>query len=161
MSGKIPAQATAKSVMASAKRLMEVRHFWFSKNRIAEIRVPAWPIPIHQTKLTIAKPQPTGVLMPQIPTPLMISQARATVSIITMLNEMANPATQPRDVGRVRTIELILSVTEVKVCPGPSTGERRRISGESIEGGCPALIPSPFPDWDCVQRPDRSCAAEC
>src|SRR6266436_4978368 len=126
-SGKMPAQATAKSVMASAKRLMEVRHFWFSKNRMAEIKVPAWPIPIHQTKLTIAKPQPTGILMPQIPTPLVINQARATVRIITKLNEMANPATQPRDVGRVRTIELILSVTEVKVCPGPSTGDRRRI----------------------------------
>src|SRR4029077_6187099 len=134
MSGKMPAQATAKRVMASANRLMEERHFWFSKNRMAEIKVPAGPIQTHQTKLTMAKPQPMGMLMPQIPTPLMISQARATVRIITKLNEIANPATQPRDVGRVRTIELILSVTEVKVCPGPSTGESRRISGESIGG---------------------------
>src|SRR5277367_1075294 len=69
MSGKIPAQATAKSVMASAKRLIEVRHFWLSKKRIAEMSVPACPIPIHQTKLTIAKPQPIGMLMPQMPTP--------------------------------------------------------------------------------------------
>src|SRR5260370_563496 len=111
MSGKIPAQATAKSVMGSAKRLMEVRHFLFSKNRIAEIRVPAWPIPIHQTKLTMAKPQPTGILMPQIPTPLMISQARETVSTITIVKARAKPATQPREVGRVRTMALILSVT--------------------------------------------------
>src|SRR6516225_2003595 len=41
MSGKIPAQATAKSVMASAKRLIEVRHFWLSRKRIAEMSVPA------------------------------------------------------------------------------------------------------------------------
>ena len=33
--------------------------------------MPAWPIPIHQTKLVIAKPHATGTLMPQIPTPNM------------------------------------------------------------------------------------------
>ena len=78
ISGNKPAQATANSVIASAKRLIDVRHFWFNKNKIAEISVPAWPIPIHQTKLTIAKPQPTGMLIAQMPTPLMISQATAT-----------------------------------------------------------------------------------
>ena len=31
------------------------------EKRIAEISVPAWPIPIHQTKLMIAKPHPTGI----------------------------------------------------------------------------------------------------
>ena len=68
-SGNMPAQATANSVMASAKRLMDCRHAWRINNRKAEISVPAWPIPIHQTKLTMAKPQPTGMLIPQIPTP--------------------------------------------------------------------------------------------
>ena len=63
-------RTTAKSVMASAKRLMELRHFWRKKKRMAEISVPAWPMPIHQTKLTMSKPQPTGMLMPQMPTPL-------------------------------------------------------------------------------------------
>ena len=97
----MPAQATAKSVMASAKRLMEVRHFWFSRNRMAEISVPAWPIPIHQTKLTIAKPQPMGMLMPQIPTPLTISQAiEIRTARITRLNASANPASQPMPKGR-------------------------------------------------------------
>ena len=33
--------------------------------------MPAWPMPIHQTKLMIAKPQPTGMLTPQMPMPLM------------------------------------------------------------------------------------------
>ena len=49
------AQATANSVIASANRLMELRQLWFSSSRIAEISVPAWPIPIHQTKFVIAK----------------------------------------------------------------------------------------------------------
>ena len=61
---------TANSVIASAKRLIDVRHFWRSSSRIAEMKVPAWPMPIHQTKLAMAKPQATGMLMPQMPTPL-------------------------------------------------------------------------------------------
>ena len=56
----MPAQATAKSVMASAKRLIDVRHSWRRSRRMAEISVPAWPMPIHQTKLMMSKPQPTG-----------------------------------------------------------------------------------------------------
>ena len=51
---------TAKIVIASAKRLIEVRHCCLSRNRMAEISVPAWPMPIHHTKLVIAKPQATG-----------------------------------------------------------------------------------------------------
>ncbi len=65
----MPACATAKSVIASAKRLMDVRHCWCRRRRIAEISVPACPIPIHQTKLMMSKPQATGTLIPQMPTP--------------------------------------------------------------------------------------------
>ena len=46
--------------MASAARLMDVRHFWRSKHKIAEIKVPAWPIPIQNTKFTISHAQFTG-----------------------------------------------------------------------------------------------------
>src|SRR5438067_6920588 len=67
--GNIPAQATANSVMASANRLMEFRQDCRNKRRIAEISVPAWQIPIQQTKLTMANPQPTGLFTPHIPTP--------------------------------------------------------------------------------------------
>ena len=49
-SGKSPAHATANSVIASAKRLIDVRHVCLSSSRIAEMSVPAWPMPIHQTK---------------------------------------------------------------------------------------------------------------
>ena len=58
-----------RCVIASAKRLIEVRQVWRSSSRIAEISVPAWPMPIHQTKLMMSKPQPTGTLMPQMPMP--------------------------------------------------------------------------------------------
>ena len=68
-SGNMPAQATANSVIASAKRLMLVRQSCRSSSRKAEMNVPAWPMPTHQTKLMIAKPQATGMLMPQMPTP--------------------------------------------------------------------------------------------
>ena len=50
--------------MASAKRLIDVRHFCFSSSRMAEINVPAWPMPIHQTKLMMAKPQARDVDAP-------------------------------------------------------------------------------------------------
>ena len=53
MRGKRPACSTAKIVIASANRLMEVRHFCWKRSRIAEMSVPAWPMPIHQTKLMI------------------------------------------------------------------------------------------------------------
>ena len=78
----MPAQATANSVIASEKRLIDVRQSCFSSSRMAEISVPAWPIPIHQTKLTMAKPHAMGMPMPQMPTPRMNSHVTATSSTI-------------------------------------------------------------------------------
>src|SRR4029434_9981292 len=42
-SGNIAAHATANNVIASAKRLIDVRHCWRNSSRIAEISVPAGP----------------------------------------------------------------------------------------------------------------------
>ena len=70
MSGKMPAHMTAKIVIASAARLIEVRQRWRNRKRIAEMSVPAWPMPIHQTKLMMAQPHITGWPNPQTPTPL-------------------------------------------------------------------------------------------
>jgi hypothetical protein len=53
ISGNSPAVATAKMVIASAERLIEVRQFWRNRKRMAEIRVPAWPMPIQNTKLVM------------------------------------------------------------------------------------------------------------
>ena len=77
MSGKIAAHMTAKIVIASAKRLIDMRHCCLKSSRIAEISVPAWPMPIHQTKLMMSNAQPTGMLLPQMPMPLSSSQPSA------------------------------------------------------------------------------------
>ena len=69
MSGNISAQATAKSVMASAKRLIDVRQSCLRSRRIAEISVPAWPMPIHQTKLMMSNAADGHVVAPD-PDPL-------------------------------------------------------------------------------------------
>nr|WP_264080890.1 hypothetical protein [Paracoccus jeotgali] len=56
--------ATANSVIASAKRLIESRQGWRISSSTAEISVPAWPMPIHHTTLAIIVPHATGMLMP-------------------------------------------------------------------------------------------------
>ena len=65
-----PAQATAKSVMASAARFRLDRHFWRNRKRIAEIKVPAWPMPTQKTNVPMGSPQPTVLFMPQMPRPV-------------------------------------------------------------------------------------------
>ena len=98
--------------------MIDVRHSCCSSSRIAEISVPAWPIPIHQTKLTIAKPQPTGTLTPQMPIPRTSRYPIAAKSHIVSEKATRNPIHQNRGVRRVRTIEEILSVTDANVWPG-------------------------------------------
>jgi len=70
MPGKMPAQMTAKMVMASAKRLIEQRQFWRKRKSTAEINVPAWPMPTQNTKLMMGKPHAMGWLLPHTPTPV-------------------------------------------------------------------------------------------
>jgi hypothetical protein len=43
------AMSTANTVIASAKRLSELRQPWLIRSSSAEMSVPAWPMPIHQT----------------------------------------------------------------------------------------------------------------
>src|SRR6478672_2332978 len=68
----MPAQITANNVIASANRLMLLRHFCRNNSRMAEISVPAWPMPTHQTKLVMSKAQPMVEFSPQTPTPVEI-----------------------------------------------------------------------------------------
>src|ERR1019366_1445749 len=78
------AQKTAKIVIASADRLIDVRHFCRSRHRMAEMSVPAWPIPIQKTKFTMSQAQLTGLLWPQTPTPVATRYVRpATVNEAT------------------------------------------------------------------------------
>src|SRR5579862_802090 len=121
MSGNMPAQTTAKIVMASAKRLMELRQLCLKSSKMAEMSVPAWPMPIHHTKLMIAKPQATGCVMAQIPTPLRNSQVTATNSITARPPKIPKRASQPSGVCGVSTMREIFSVIDRKVWPGPIT----------------------------------------
>ena len=121
MIGNIPAQTTANIVIASANRLMEFRQLCLKSSRMAEISVPAWPIPIHQTKLMIAKPQATGCVMAQIPVPLRKSHVTATIRTPAIELATMNPPNQPRGVCGVSTMREIFSVIDLKVCPGAMT----------------------------------------
>src|SRR5262245_59184338 len=109
--GNSAAQATANRVIASANRLIDVRHCWCNSNSTAEINVPACPMPTHQTKFTIANPHATGMFTPQMPIPTTNRYPTAYSNNMNNANDIANPAYQPRGVGRVNTMELILSVT--------------------------------------------------
>ena len=138
MSGNMPAQITAKMVMASAKRLMEFLQPCLKSSRIAEISVPAWPIPIHQTKLMMAKPHATGCVIAQMPTPFRNSHVTATSSITVSEPKKANMPNQPSGVCGVRTMRVILSVTDLNVCPGsitrnsPVAGSTHRVYSGSL-----------------------------
>ncbi len=78
---------------------------------MAEISVPAWPIPIHHTKFVIAKPHPTGILMPQMPTPFASNSTSDHKNSSSSENPPAKHATQNTGVRRVSTTEAIWSVT--------------------------------------------------
>jgi hypothetical protein len=88
---------------------------------MAEISVPAWPMPIHQTKLMIAKPQATGMLMPQMPTPRANSQTSDSSSTMTIENETPSAPTHHSGVLPKTTL-LTWSVIEPASCPGAITG---------------------------------------
>ena len=125
--GNIPAQITAKMVIASAARLMDVRHFCLKRNRIAEISVPAWPIPTQNTKFTMAYPQPTGLLTPQVPTPQKIRNGMKTPSNPNTENASRKKPHQPI-VGLFSTIPHTLSVMVVLSLSPVMSGVR--LSGE-------------------------------
>ncbi len=94
----MPAHITAKMVIASAKRLMLVRQFCLNKNRMAEISVPAWPMPTQKTKLTIGKPQKTALLLPHTPVPVRISNMMVILSTPSRPSAIRKPTIQPMGV---------------------------------------------------------------
>src|SRR6218665_4049829 len=48
---------------------MDILHFWRKSNKMAEIKVPAWPMPTHQTKLVMSHAHPTVFFIPHTPIP--------------------------------------------------------------------------------------------
>ena len=93
--GSMAAQATAKSVIASAKRLIDVRQSCLSSSRIAEISVPAWPMPIHQTKLMMSKrPADRDVVAPDARALQQQLGDRHEAASSTNMNPIARPKNQ-------------------------------------------------------------------
>ncbi len=140
MSGNSAAQATAKIVMASAKRLMELRQPCLKSSRMAEISVPAWPMPIHQTKLMMANPQATGCVMAQMPTPLRKSHVSATMSMVAPPPATVKRPNQPIGVCGVSTMRTIFSVIDRKVCPGAITRYSPVAGSIAMIGGFTSLV---------------------
>src|SRR5688572_5574680 len=142
MPGNSRAHMTAKMVIASAARLIEVRHFCRKRKRIAEMSVPAWPIPIQKTKFVISQAQPTGTLSPQTPIPSQKSHETATPSRPRSASEGKKKNHQP--IGVFRSIgSATASVIEWK------SGERR------MSVGLPATGLSSSSDSVCAKRVPR------
>src|SRR5690606_39358990 len=106
-------------VIASARRLMEFLQFCSRRSRTAEMKVPAWPIPIHQTKLVMAKAQATGMLFPQVPIPV-----SAVYSSVEKKKSAPKPVTRnesfqkgpPRQSGRSsRSVRWASLALEIKI----------------------------------------------
>src|SRR3954468_24344128 len=118
--GNVKAHMTAKMVIASAERLIEVRHFWRNRKRIAEISVPAWPIPIQNTKLVMYEPHITGWFRPMMPRPSHIWMVK--VNSIIPRNVIATPRPIHQAIGGRRKIGAMTStVTSRAVIEGWSS----------------------------------------
>jgi len=64
-----PAWASPKVVINSAARVNGRRNSAFSTRRMAEMKVPAWLMPIQNTVLTMKMPQYEGRVIPASPRP--------------------------------------------------------------------------------------------
>src|SRR5919109_2516237 len=157
----MPAHDTANRVIASAKRLIDVRQPCLRSSRIAEISVPAWPMPIHQTKLMMAKPQPIGMLMPQIPVPLISTQVTAIPSMPQSSSPIDSTMNQLIGWRPDSTTALILSVIDPNVCPGSMSGGGGGVAGfgsisDQYEKRGRGTLRAP--GWGCGGPPGTSCA---
>ena len=63
------ADMSEKTVSTSAARVTGRRHSAWVSRRMAEIMIPAWLMPMKNTKFTMYAPQNTGRLRPVTPTP--------------------------------------------------------------------------------------------
>jgi hypothetical protein len=135
------AQMTAKMVIASAARLIEVRHFCRKRKRIAEMSVPACAMPTQNTKFVMSHAQPTGTLSPQMPTPSQKSHETARPRRPRSAREGRKKSHQPIGAGR-STGPATASVMEWK------SGERRMSVGRPATGlssSSASVWAKPFP----------------
>src|SRR5687767_1136082 len=139
---------TAKMVIASAERLIEVRHVWRKRKRIAEMSVPACPMPTQNTKFVMSHAQPTGWLRPQIPIPSQKSHETATPRRPRSAREGMKKNHQPIGVFR-STGSATTSVMAWK------SGERRMSVGRvstGLSSSSASVWATPVPRYDLCAR---------
>ena len=132
-------------VIASAERLIEVRQVWRKRKRIAEMSVPACPMPTQNTKFVMSHAQPTGWLRPQMPIPSQKSQETATPRRLRSAREGMKKSHQPIGVAR-STGSATASVMEWK------SGARRISVGRPATGlssSSASVWAKPVPRFDC------------
>ena len=100
---------TANSVIASAERLIDVRHFCRNKYKMAEMSVPAWPIPIQKTKLVMSQAQPMGRLLPHTPMP--VQTRKVSMSPNRPVTEAVTPRVIQYFRGVLRTSPSTIALT--------------------------------------------------
>src|SRR6185295_16137956 len=94
---------------------------------MAEIRVPACPIPTQKTKLVMSHAQPTGTLRPQMPIPSQKSHDTATPSRPSSATAGRKKNHQPSGVG------FSIGSTTASVI-ARNVGDRRMSSGRRSTG---------------------------
>src|SRR3954467_11616633 len=94
MIGNIAPIISAKAVITSAQRVTGRRHPAFTRRRIAEISVPAWLMPIQNTKSVMRKPQHTRHGIPGTPTPRHIWKNQANRPEATIVPRKATKTYQ-------------------------------------------------------------------
>ena len=99
-------------------RLVAERHGERVRKNSAETIVPPLASAIHHTYSAIAKPQATGMLTPQMPTPLMNSKANCTTKVSSSAIPRAKPTHHQRGAPGRNTRLLTCSLSERKVTPG-------------------------------------------
>ena len=84
--------------------------------------VPPLASAIHQTYSAIAKPQATGMSIPQMPMPATNSQVTATTRTKSRPSEMPKPIHHHNGAPRRSTRALTSSLNERKLTPGMTIG---------------------------------------
>src|SRR5215217_3760039 len=134
--GKVKAHITAKMVMASAARLIEVRHFCRKRKRMAEMSVPACPMPTQNTKFVMSHAQPTGTLRPQTPMPSQKSHETATPSRPSSPSAGMKQSHQPSGVGPSTTPATGLSSSSASVWATPGSPDLERSPPDASKEWC-------------------------
>ena len=80
----ISAAVSENTVSTSAARVTGLLHSAWVRRSIADIMIPAWLIPIQNTKLVMKKPHITGLFRPVTPTPLLSMYPNAPAAVRNM-----------------------------------------------------------------------------